>query len=199
MFHFLKEEIPKIFLFFGETRAPSVIVRDYELTQIKKVEDEPIPLQCLARAHDFIRGGSLGGVMSNNILKQVGTKSGRIFFAINSGYFIAGGEKDDALQMTKSRIQIYDDGKSTLPRDKSKTIENARLYFGGMHIVEFEESNSIRYKCDCKAFWKSNYLCSHILAAMHFDKVKSCTMLRSVISSVFITRLLCRLLMSSTC
>ena len=100
-----------------------------------KVEDEPIPLQCLARAHDFVRGGSLGGVMSNNILKQVGTKSGRIFFAINSGYFIAGGEKDDALRMTKSRIQIYDDGKSTLPKEKSKTIEAARLYFGGMHIV----------------------------------------------------------------
>ena len=60
--------------------------------------------------HNFDREGSMGGIMSNTIIRQVGTKSGRIFFRYQL-VFITGGQMDDTLRIMKSQNQIYDDEK----------------------------------------------------------------------------------------
>jgi len=106
-------------------------------------------------------------------------------YYFNSRYYVVRDDNLHSLKVTANRTNTYKRSLRGVLRRNEK-VENIQLRYQSLHVVKvtkrvpfdhdwskpswsLEEIETIlkKFKCDCKAFYQTGWLCAHVLACLH--------------------------------
>ncbi|EGZ28343.1 hypothetical protein PHYSODRAFT_475914 [Phytophthora sojae] len=120
-------------------------------------------------------------------------------YYFNQRYYIVRDDNVHGLKVNASRTKTYERSVSGSLKD-DEIVENVQFRYLSLHKVavldrlpyehdwnsplwSLEEINTIRkkFKCDCKDFYQTRWLCAHVLACLHLvDNLDLTVMLRGL-------------------
>ncbi len=167
MTHFLCKSLPALLLHCRLKRMPSRICRDVLHNQYHKIKNDPVDRGVIDKAKRFLECGSHN--WRRVVVSHARANTTQMVYYVNSGSYMG--------VPVEERFRAFhnipeDDGVDTM------TFEEATLQYGSLHrvvIIRHPDEEHAYYKCDCKHFYRTGYLCAHVFLCCCLDKVVDIT------------------------
>lgn len=153
MMYFVQVAMPKLLKHCAATRCPPSILREACHEQLHFVSTGCVPRAVVQHATDLLAlpSGSMRGTTNKN---------GTVRYYVTASKYI---NTPVTLQSTAAR---------KITPSAVETFEGAAARTTAIHTVlkVMTSDKPNYYQCDCKSYFVSGYLCSHVLLAMHFEE-----------------------------
>lgn len=163
MTEFIDTGFPRFLAATAQRRCPSVLLRDVGHDQTRLLQEGVLPRAVVDSA--------ISMVQTKKAVVRTKLTSGLYRYYVSSSSYLNSQITNERVEARRKRFA--DGADPAEPSTVPESFDALHARRCSIHVVEVVVAPGLknRLQCDCKGYWVSSYLCSHVLAAAHHEGV----------------------------